>query len=107
MAPSRRRTDVPDGLWRGAAPQLSDHPTAPGRDRSDDARRAAPRPVPAAAARAPEVGGQRSRSRLPLPPVPTAPRGAVPAGARAAAPARPVAAPHTSIAPFQAVPAPE
>jgi LytR cell envelope-related transcriptional attenuator len=52
----------------------------------------------------PDAGLQRSRSRLPLPPVPVA---ASRATARAAAPARPVAAPHTSVAPFQAVPAPE
>jgi LytR cell envelope-related transcriptional attenuator len=44
-----------------------------------------------------------SRGRLPLPPVPAASR----AAARAAAPGRPAAAPRTSIAPFQAVPAPE
>ncbi|WP_324275906.1 LytR C-terminal domain-containing protein [Blastococcus brunescens] len=60
------------------------------------------RPVPGAAARTPEAPRQMSRSRLPLPPVPAAPpRG----GARPAA-ARP-AAPLTSVAPFQAVPAPE
>jgi hypothetical protein len=54
-----------------------------------------------------DAGRQLSRSRLPLPPVPAASRGAAPAGARAAAPARPVAGPRTSVAPFQAVPAPE
>jgi LytR cell envelope-related transcriptional attenuator len=58
--------------------------------------------VPAAVGRTPDAGGHVSRARLPLPPVPAAP-----AGARGAAPGRPAGAPRTSIAPFQAVPAPE
>jgi hypothetical protein len=106
VAPGRRRTDVPDGLWRGGAAELSDHPTAPGRDRSDAARQSAVRPVPGAVARTPDAGRQLSRSRLPLPPVPAASRGAAP-GARAAAPVCATVAPRTSVAPFQAVPAPE
>jgi hypothetical protein len=55
----------------------------------------------------PDAGRQVSRSRLPLPPVPVASRSAAPAGARAAGAARPAAGPRTSVAPFQAVPAPE
>jgi hypothetical protein len=62
--------------------------------------------VPGAAARTPDAGRPLSRSRLPLPPVPAASRGVAAAGALAAAPARP-AGPRTSVAPFQAVPAPE
>jgi hypothetical protein len=113
----RRRTDVPDALWRGAGPELSDHPTQAGRDRSDrrrdglltpgaePVRRPAARPVPGApvaGARPREEGRQLSRSRLPLPPVPAASRGAAPA-------ARPAAqvGPLTTAAPFQAVPTPE
>jgi hypothetical protein len=85
-AAGRRRTDPLDGARPGIAAGLSDHPTAPGRDRRRD--------VPLDA---PVVDGARqmSRSRLPLPPVP--------AGARPAGPA----APRTTAAPFQAVPAPE
>jgi LytR cell envelope-related transcriptional attenuator len=75
VVPGRRRTDVPDGLWSGTPAQLSDHPTAPGRDRSEAARRPAARPASAA-----EPARQMSRSRLPLPPVPAAARPA--AGAR-------------------------
>ena len=60
VAGGRRRTDLPDGLWGGAPVGGSE----------------APRQV--------------SRSRLPLPPVPTGPAG-----------------PRTSAAPFRAVPAPE
>jgi LytR cell envelope-related transcriptional attenuator len=108
----RRRTDVPDALWRGAEAELSDHPTQVGRDRSDrrrdgllapgidPARRPSARPAPGAPA-----GGVRPRedarqlSRLPLPPVPTASRGV----ARAAAPAGPL----TTAAPFRAVPSPD
>jgi hypothetical protein len=110
----RRRTDVPDALWRGAEAELSDHPTQVGRDRSDRrrdgllapgidaARRPSARPAPGAladAGRPREDARQLSRSRLPLPPVPAASRGAV----RAAAPAGPL----TSAAPFRAVPSPE
>jgi hypothetical protein len=93
---------VPDGLWRGASAELSDHPTAPGRERSEDAgRRPAARPSASPGPRAPEAGRQLSRSRLPLPPVPVASRAPVPAGARTPA------APRTSAAPFRAVPSPE
>lgn len=56
-------------------------------------------------ARTPEAPRQLSRSRLPLPPVPAAARGATPAVVRT--PARPAPGPLTSVAPFQAVPAPE
>ncbi|MDP5185208.1 LytR C-terminal domain-containing protein [Blastococcus sp. BMG 814] len=52
-----------------------------------------------------EAARQISRSRLPLPPVPAGPRAAgasAPAGPRAGA----VPAPHTSAAPFRAVPSP-
>jgi hypothetical protein len=110
----RRRTDIPEALWRGAAAELSDHPTQAGRDRSDRrrdgllapeidaARRPSARPVPGSPAgggRPREDARQLSRSRLPLPPVPAAARGA----ARAAAPAGPL----TTAAPFRAVPSPE
>ncbi|TYP84831.1 LytR C-terminal domain-containing protein [Blastococcus xanthinilyticus] len=73
---------------------LSDHPTAPGRERVRP-RLDVPLSTPA------EPGRQMSRPRLPLPPVP--------AGSRPAAGSRPVAvaAPPTSAAPFQAVPTPE
>lgn len=75
----RRRTDVPDRLWSGAAPEgLSEHPTAPGRPRTERA---------AGGLRTPDNPRQLSRSRLPLPPVPAGPR--------------------TTAAPFRAVPAPE
>ena len=107
----RRRTDVPEALWRGAPAELSDHPTQAGRDRSDrrrdgllapeiDPARRPPVPgSPAGGVRAGEDARQLSRSRLPLPPVPAASRGA----ARAATPAGPL----TSAAPFRAVPSPE
>lgn len=116
MISGRRRTDVPEALWRGAGPELSDHPTQAGRDHSDrrrdgllgagldPARRPSARPVPGAAAgavRPREDARQISRSRLPLPPVPAASRGAAPAGKAAAA-----AAPLTTAAPFRAVPSP-
>ncbi len=110
----RRRTDVPDALWRGSGAELSDHPTQVGRDRSDrrrdgllapgsdPARRPSARPAPgtpAGAVRPREDARQLSGSRLPLPPVPAASRGS----ARAAAPVGPL----TSAAPFRAVPSPE
>ena len=77
--PGRRRTDAPDRLWSGAAVEsLSEHPTAPGRPRTERA---------AGGLRTPDNPRQLSRSRLPLPPVPVAPR--------------------TTAAPFRAVPAPE
>ena len=124
MISGRRRTDVPDALWRGAGPELSDHPTQAGRDRSDrrrdglsgpgadPGRRPVARPAPGpsiAGGRPREDARQVSRSRLPLPPVPAAARGAAPA-ARAAAPAARAAAPAgplTTAAPFRAVPSPE
>ena len=37
VAANRRRTDAPDGLWRGASAELSDHPTARSGQRSADA----------------------------------------------------------------------
>jgi hypothetical protein len=97
----RRRTDVPDALWRGPAAELSDHPTTRGRERPDDAvcppaARPTPAPAPVDSAR------QLSRSRLPLPPVPAPSRSA----ARPAVAAAP-SAPRTTAAPFQAVPSPE
>jgi hypothetical protein len=99
----RRRTDVPDALWRGAPPQLSDRPTAPPQERSSRRRdglleSSADRRPPArssAGSSTPEPPRQMSRSRLPLPPVPAATR----------PPAK--AAPRTSAAPFRAVPTPE
>ena len=103
MVAGRRRTDVPDALWRGAPPQLSDHPTAPPQERSSRRRdglleASADRRPPVrstAGPAAPEGARQMSRSRLPLPPVPAANR----------PPAK--AAPRTSAAPFRAVPTPE
>lgn len=75
----RRRTDVPDRLWSGASAEgLSEHPTAPGRPRTERA---------AGGLRTPDNPRQLSRSRLPLPPVPAGPR--------------------TTAAPFRAVPAPD
>jgi hypothetical protein len=85
----RRRTDAPDALWRGVPDAgLSDHPTAPGRDRSRLDAAPSRRPTAAAVAnRTAEPGAQRSR--LPLPPVPAAARPA------SAAPATPAAPPTT------------
>lgn len=123
MIAGRRRTDVPDALWRGDVADSSDHPTQAGRDRSDRRRdgvlppgidpalRPSARPVPGSSAggvRPREDARQISRSRLPLPPVPAASRGAAPA-ARAAAPAARAAAPAgplTAAVPFRAVPSP-
>ena len=93
----RRRTDVPDRLWRGAATDLDEHPTAPGRERSEAGRRPA---RPAAGARTPDAQAM-SRPRLPLPPVPAASRTPVAAGAPTPS------APRTSAAPFRAVPSPD
>lgn len=94
VAAGRRRTDPPDGLWRGAsAEDLSDHPTDPGRARTERA---------AGGIRTPDGARQLSRSRLPLPPVP------MPAAVPTPTPAPAVAAgPRTTMAPFRAVPAPE
>jgi len=82
VAAGRRRTDVPDALWSGAPSDgLSDHPTDPGRARTERA---------AGGLRTPDSPRQLSRSRLPLPPVPPVPAG-----------------PRTTAAPFRAVPSPE
>lgn len=72
----RRRTDAPDALWRGVPDAgLSDHPTAPGRDRARLDAAPSRRPTAAAVAnRAADAAPQVSRSRLPLPPVPAAGR---------------------------------
>ena len=78
---------------------MSDHPTAPSRDRSADAGRPAGRPASASGTRAPDGPRQVSRSRLPLPPVPAA--------SRPAAAPRPPVGPRTTVAPFVAVPSPE
>ena len=99
VAANRRRTDAPEGLWRGAPAGMSDHPTAResravGGRRS---RRRAPCDAPAAS-RASEGARQVSRSRLPLPPVPAAARPAA---------SRPPAGPRHHAAPFAAVPSPE
>lgn len=99
MAAGRRRTDVPDELWRGPA-EVSAHPNARGRERSDGAPRRPVTPTPASA----DGARQLSRSRLPLPPVP-APARSYARPAAAAAP--PCPAPQTTAAPFQAVPSPE
>ena len=101
MVAGRRRTDVPDALWRGAPPQFSDHPTAPPQERSSRRRdglleASADRRPPVRSAAAPsarEGAAQMSRSRLPLPPVPAASR----------PPVKP--APRTPSAPFRPVPA--
>ncbi len=85
MAGGRRRTDVPDALWRGVPnARLSDHPTAPGRDRLDPAP--SRRPTAAAVAKRPaDPGAPVSRSRLPLPPVPVSTRPSAPLEERAGA----------------------
>ncbi|MCZ2858261.1 LytR C-terminal domain-containing protein [Blastococcus sp. VKM Ac-2987] len=94
----RRRTDAPDRSWSGGAAQLSDHPTAPGRERAERRRDVL------LDASAGDGGRQVSRSRLPLPPVPV---GARPAGGAPAPRPAPALAPQTSAAPFLAVPHPE
>ena len=66
----RRRTDP---LRPGMSVELSDHPTAPGRERRRDVLSSAPAEPPR----------QMSRSRLPLPPVPA---GSRPAASRTGAP---------------------
>ncbi len=83
MVGGRRRTDAPDALWRGVPDAgLSDHPTAPGRNRARLDAAPSRRPTAAAVAnRTAEPGAQRSR--LPLPPVPAAAR---PVASPAAAP---------------------
>jgi hypothetical protein len=96
VAANRRRTDAPDGLWRGTPAGMSDQP---GRERSADGGRSAGRPAPGPVNRGPEAPRQVSRSRLPLPPVPAA-------AARPPAP-RPPTGPRTTAAPFSAVPSPE
>ena len=91
MVGGRRRTDAPDALWRGVPDAgLSDHPTAPGRDRARVDAAPLRRPTAAAVANRP-VEPAAQRSRLPLPPVPAPSRSAAPAPASAApAPAEPL-----------------
>ena len=104
MNSGRRRTDIPDALLHGVAADFSDHPTQAGRDRSerrDSLLTAGPNPerrrmarsaagvpaegMPAAGVLPRGDAGQISRSRLPLPPVPAASRGAGPAAPAARA----------------------
>lgn len=84
----RRRTDAPDALWRGVPDAgLSDHPTAPGRDRARLDAAPSRRPTAAAVAnRTAQPEAQSSRSRLPLPPVPASGRPLSAAPAVAATP---------------------
>ncbi|MCW2579498.1 MAG: LytR cell envelope-related transcriptional attenuator [Blastococcus sp.] len=112
MVPSRRRTDVPDPLWRGAAAELSDQSAArQGSERRtgsglDSGSRPPASSRPPAGARPPVEPSPLSRPRLPLPPVPAASRGV--ASGRPSVPTRtPVVGPMTSAAPFRAVPTPE
>ena len=75
MVGGRRRTDAPDALWRGVPDsRLSDHPTAPGRDRARLDAAPSRRPTAAAVANRPADAAPVSRSRLPLPPVPASGR---------------------------------
>lgn len=75
MVGGRRRTDAPDALWRGVPDAgLSDHPTAPGRDRGRIEAAPSRRPTAAAVANRPADSTPPSRSRLPLPPVPASGR---------------------------------
>lgn len=87
MAGGRRRTDAPDALWRGVPDaRLSDHPTAPGRDRARLDPAPSRRPTAAAVANRPaDPGAPVSRSRLPLPPVPVSTRPSAPLEERAGA----------------------
>ena len=87
MAGGRRRTDAPEALWRGVPDaRLSDHPTAPGRDRARLDPTPSRRPTAAAVANRPaEPGAPVSRSRLPLPPVPASVRPSAPLEQRAGA----------------------
>lgn len=87
MAGGRRRTDIPDALWRGVPDsRLSDHPTAPGRDRARLDPTPSRRPTAAAVAKRPaDPGAPVSRSRLPLPPVPVSTRPSAPLEERAGA----------------------
>jgi hypothetical protein len=87
VAGGRRRTDVPEALWRGVPDaRLSDHPTAPGRDRARLDPAPSRRPTAAAVAKRPaDPGAPVSRSRLPLPPVPASVRPSAPLEERAGA----------------------
>ena len=87
MVGGRRRTDVPEALWRGVPDaRLSDHPTAPGRDRARLDPTPSRRPTAAAVAKRPvDPGSPVSRSRLPLPPVPASVRPSAPLEERAGA----------------------
>ncbi len=87
MAGGRRRTDAPDALWRGVPDaRLSDHPTAPGRDRARVDPAPVRRPTAAAVANRPaDPADPVSRSRLPLPPVPVSSRPSAPLEVRAGA----------------------
>ena len=87
MAGGRRRTDVPEALWRGVPDaRLSDHQTAPGRDRARLDHTPSRRPTAAAVAKRPaDPGAPVSRSRLPLPPVPASVRPSAPLEERAGA----------------------
>jgi hypothetical protein len=87
VAGGRRRTDIPDALWRGVPDsRLSDHPTAPGRDRARLDPAPSRRPTAAAVAKRPaDPGAPVSRSRLPLPPVPVSTRPSAPLEERAGA----------------------
>jgi hypothetical protein len=105
MAPSRRRTDVPDALWRGAAAELSDPTAGQGSEgRTGSVVDHSSRPL--AGARPSAGPRQQAGPRLPLPPVPAASRGV--ASGRPSVPTRtPVIGPMTTAAPFRAVPSPE
>jgi hypothetical protein len=87
VAGGRRRTDAPEALWRGVPDaRLSDHPTAPGRDRAPVDPTPSRRPTAAAVAKRPvDPGAPVSRSRLPLPPVPVSTRPSAPLEERAGA----------------------
>lgn len=88
MVGGRRRTDVPEALWRGVPDAgLSDHPTAPGRDRARLDPAPSRRPTAAAVANRPADPADLavSRSRLPLPPVPAPVRPSAPLEERAGA----------------------
>ena len=89
VAAGRRRTDALDSSWPGFAADLSDHPTARGRARSE--RREVLLGAPSA-----DVARQ-PRPRLPLPPVPASARPAAAPGSRASSPSRPVPVPEQRV----------
>ncbi|SDF29852.1 LytR cell envelope-related transcriptional attenuator [Blastococcus aurantiacus] len=74
-------------MWRGVPDaRLSDHPTAPGRERARLEPTPPRRPTAAAVAKRPaDPGAPVSRSRLPLPPVPVSARPSAPLEERAGA----------------------